>query len=63
MTKKVSYLYELVESRWNELDNLEDKQANQHSPSPVTRKMKKVGGRANRTLLALIDVHHKAWDI
>lgn len=63
MTNKVSDLYELLERRWAELDSLEARQANQPSPSLVTRKMKKVGGRANKALLALLDVHHKAWGI
>lgn len=62
MKNKSTDLYDLLDRRWNELDSIAAPQLAQRSVN-ISKKMQRVGGRANKTLMALLNMHHKAWGI
>ena len=60
--KRSTDLYDLLDRRWDELDHIAKSQLTQKT-THISKKMRRVGGRANRAVMALLDVHHKAWSI
>lgn len=60
--KRSTDLYDLLDRRWSELDGIAAPQLAQRSVH-FSKKMRRVGGRANKTLIALLDMHQKAWGI
>ncbi|MGL4519387.1 MAG: hypothetical protein ACRCUJ_06860 [Phocaeicola sp.] len=58
--KRSTDLFDLLDRRTEELRHL----AQRHTThSWLTKKASRVGGRANKVLLDLIDIHRKAWEI
>lgn len=60
--KRSTDLYDLLDLRWDELDHLAKPQLTQKT-THISKKMRRVGGRANRVVMALLDIHNKAWGI
>ena len=60
--KRSTDLYDLLDRRWDELDHIAKPQLAQKT-THISKKMRRVGGRANRVVMALLDIHHKAWGI
>lgn len=60
--KRSTDLYDLLDRRWDELDHIAKPQLAQKSPY-ISKKMRRAGGRASRVVMALLDIHHKAWSI
>lgn len=60
--KRSTDLYDLLDRRWDELDHLAKPQLTQKT-THISKKMRRVGGRANRVVMALLNIHGHDWSV